>query len=132
METRIMNFKSLLTLSYFTDDYYLDNWDTLTHGQSEDVRMICSHMTRREKKQAINMASTYGSIMGIAIPFVAISGFVLFMTYPLLCIPFGIACIAFFVAATRYIKRYQREFLCSTEWAREQGYRPESIQLFRR
>ncbi|HEY1050913.1 MAG TPA: hypothetical protein VGE39_14180 [Prosthecobacter sp.] len=95
--------------------------------QSLMVREICAHMTAAEKSAAAFRGGCYGLWVAatLACPVsLAVStrsplllGFaaLLVLTH-LLCIPLWL--------------KMQRQFFCSTAWAREQGITPERLSLF--
>jgi hypothetical protein len=97
------------------------NWRTWSPFQSPAVREICAHMTEDEKSEASRQSGLYGFWgagtfalplgFAIAFPNAAIIGVaVVLVTLHVVCIQFW--------------RKMQRNFLCSTVWAREQGFTP--------
>ena len=102
--------------------------------QSPEVRDICAHLTATEKQHLLARAADYGreTAWRFAIPFsvVAVSfsysrpvGFILL-------VPFIIYCLTVERQRIRAHQQRVREFLASTEFAREHGYRPEVLRMF--
>ncbi len=100
--------------------------------QSEQVKEICSHMTRGERGAANRRGALFGLLIGIIPGSIGlICGPIIFgsalkgMAVCFLTIPF----IAF-VLWRKWFHRSQQIFLASTEWARSQGIEADSIRLF--
>jgi hypothetical protein len=95
--------------------------------QSPEVREICAHLTKAES----NLVSLLGLILGIWIV-AAVFGI------PLLIKSFPrpgnwIAALVFsgiFILTLPMLSRIGRQFLCSTAWAKKQGFAPERLNLF--
>ena len=103
------------------------NWKTWSPFQSKEVREICAHMTDAEHTKLSRRAYLYGawvfatvarpssSALGNRNPAVIGIAVVLLVVH-VVCIPIW--------------QRMQRNFLCSTAWAREHGYTPKQLRLF--
>lgn len=94
---------------------------------SAEVRDICAHMNAEERQASSRMGAlygvwvglTFGAPLGLAIgvrsgPFVAAATVLVGVHFA--CMPLWL--------------RRQRQFLCSTAWARERGFAPERLRLF--
>ena len=103
------------------------NWKTWSPFQSPEVREICSHMNDTEKAQVRRQGIGYGVWVVITCAFplsyavtdpsrLSIIVAAILVTIHIVCIPF-------------WQKRMKR-FLCSTAWARGQGFTPEQIRLY--
>lgn len=96
--------------------------------QSPEAREICAHMTSAEKSAVairggcygVWCAATFACPICLAVstrsPLLLGIAALLVLTH-LLCIPLWL--------------KMQRQFLCSTTWAREQGITPDRLSLFR-
>lgn len=103
------------------------NWLTWSPLNSPQVNEICSHLTKSELMAAQMLGLLFGVwVVGAAfgIPFIVRSS------------PgpgsWVVACvlILIFLVSLPVLYRIQRQFLCSTAWARKQGFTPESLPLF--
>ena len=104
------------------------NWKSWSPFQSPEVREICTHMTDAERKQIIKRSGIYG-LWCAATAAIPISNAV---TYPsrFTFIAAAVLCTVHIICIPVWL-RWQRRFLCSTQWAREQGFRPDALKLFR-
>jgi len=102
--------------------------------RSKSAKEIVDHLRPEEHEKLSAFAGIYGVWSAITggLPIVfLLSDFTLVMGFPndltrvlaailvtvhAICIPF---CF-----------RWQKKFLCSTEWARQQGFRPEHLKFF--
>ncbi len=92
---------------------------------SEQVRDICEHLTDKEKTTVRRWGALTGSLMGLLCG--AIIGLsVLSVLWSALL---GAASLMVFVS---WARTKAKCFLCSTQYAREQGIRPEDLRLYRR
>ena len=103
------------------------DWQTWAPFQSADIRAISIHMTLAEKSAAAWQGALYGIwvAISVAIPvgvtvahlsWATVFLAVLLAAVHILCIPIW--------------QRKQKEFLCSTDWARSQGLTPERLRRF--
>ena len=113
----------------------LSDTNTWSPFQSEQVKEICSHMTRGERRAAINRAALWGLIIGIIPGSIGlICGPIIFRS-ALLGVMFC-ALIAPLIACVLWkkwlphVNKSQQTFLASTEWARSQGIKADDIRLF--
>ncbi len=96
--------------------------------QTPLIREICAHMTEAEKRDALWRALLFGfwnagTIFG---PFFC----VLYVPSPLGWIV-GIVALVIGLSFSSLWRRMEREFLCSTAWAKQQGIKPETLRLSR-
>jgi hypothetical protein len=102
--------------------------------QSSDVRDICAHLTDDEKQQLMSQAGNYGRSAGgwIGLPLgVVVASF--FYSATVGCILAGLFVICLVVLVRRRVQTQQqrvREMLCETKYARERGYRPETLKIY--
>ena len=104
------------------------DWITWSPFQSVDVKAICQHITPQEKQTS----AVHGAVAGVMIAIFFVAPLVFFVVWGRGV--FGaILAIAIFAYVWRFgvrrLHRQQKEFLCSTEWARQQGYDPDSLQV---
>lgn len=103
------------------------DWRTWAPFQSEKTRRICANMTPEEKEAALMRGTHYG--VWVAITFAVPLGFaVAFHNTAVMFI--AAILIAIHIACIPIWQRWQRQFLCSTEWARQQEISPEQLKLF--
>lgn len=109
------------------------DWKTWSPFQSKIVRKICANMTDDEKSTAARHGMLYGLWCGVSfalpIQFIALAYFAgkltrligalggLVIVTHLFCIPIW--------------QRRQRQFLCNTEWARDNGIQPGALIRFK-
>ena len=116
-------------------------WKTWSPFQSRDVREICAHLTDDEIDMFVERAKDFGAMIGAritspiaimtALAFVIIA-FVIIAFYGGLIVFFLIPCAWILVNSTflqRHLKK-NKELLCSTAWAKEQGFEPDRLKLF--
>lgn len=104
--------------------------------QSDQVREICAHMTKAERRAAVKRGAVWGAVIGIIPGVIAlILGAVVFRSAV-----FGVTvCFLIFplVALVLYktwlpnLIKSQQSFLASTEWARSEGINADDIQLYK-
>jgi len=120
----------LLLVTLFSDT------NTWSPFQSDQVKEICAHMTKTERRAAVRRGALWGLLMGIVPGMAAlILGVVVFrsalvvVTVCFLILPL----IALVLCKKWYpnVVRSQQHFLASTEWARGQGFKAEDIQLYK-
>ena len=103
---------------------------------SDQVKAICTHMTKAEYRAAIKRDALWGLLIGI-VP--GIVGLVLgAVAFRSLLVGVTISFLAFpAIALVLYRKwlpivtKSQQSFLASTEWARSQGIKAEDIHLYK-
>ncbi len=95
--------------------------------QPDQVQEICSHMTPAERKRMTTVAGNYGGVMGLSIAglfaYVILGGPLAF--FPTILIVWGL----FLWWAKTWIRRWNKRFLASTEWATQQGISSDDIKL---
>jgi hypothetical protein len=103
------------------------NRETWSPFQSEDVRKICAHLTVYELTELRRRARAYGTWGGItgAIPIGLAVAFPNPWTYALVA-----SLLLVHGARLPSVWRAQKQFLCSTAWARQAGYTPDRLRLF--
>ena len=102
---------------------------------SDQVKEICSHMTKRERRTAMKRSALRGLLIGIipgAIglilgPLILSSALVGVMLCALL---FPLIALLTWKVWFPRISRSQQSFYASTEWARSQGIEAKGIQVF--
>jgi ABC-type branched-subunit amino acid transport system permease subunit len=101
--------------------------------QSDQVKQICAHMTKTERRAAVRRAALWGLLMGIVPGMIGlILGVVVFrsalivVTVCYLIFPL----IALVLCRSPNVVKSQQNFLASTEWARSQGIKAEDIHLY--
>jgi hypothetical protein len=102
-------------------------WRTWSPFQSQQVRQICEHLTEQELAVLMQRGSRYGLWVAgtAAIPIGLAVGFPGSITFVIA----GVL-IAIHIARIPSWLRSQREFLCSTQWAKEHGYDSHALRLF--
>jgi hypothetical protein len=102
------------------------DWKTWSPFQSPEVREICTHMTDRERSRGSWQSGLYGLQIGVTmsvpvIPAIFGHGYLSLIT--------AIVLLAAFIVSIPLWRKAQKRFLCSTAWARENGFTPEHIRL---
>jgi len=116
-----------------------DDTSTWSPFQSEQVKAICAHMTRVERRAAVNRALRWGALLGGLFGIAAFLGMVVFGStvafLASLCFVFP---LVFLVQALALRKKWwpgvlqsPQDFLASTEWAQSQGIEAGDIRLYR-
>jgi hypothetical protein len=116
------------SLANHDQDKRLTTWDWMTRRpwQSTEVREIYAHLTDAEKAKLMWLGLLFGSVTFIVMGTVP----VLLASFPargLLVI--GVLMLIVAILAP-FGQRWQRRFLCSTAWARQQGFTPDGLRLF--
>jgi hypothetical protein len=111
------------------------NWKTWSPFQSASVRQICDHMTDSERFTAIRRSEHYGAWVAVtfALPLSAVVFALGWLQSPAIMgaiIGIAITLILVHICCVPAWLRAQRRFLCSTQWAREQGLRSAHLNLF--
>jgi hypothetical protein len=102
------------------------DWKTWSPFQSADVREICAHLTAGERSEAAWRGGLYG--IWVFATFAGPVSFAIAFRHPaLIALAAGLAIVH--LVCIPIWQRSVRRFLCSTAWAREQGYDPERLQL---
>lgn len=103
--------------------------------QSDQVKTICAHMTKTERRAAVKRGALWGILIGLVPGTIAlILGAVVFRS----SLAVVTVCLLIFplVALVLHKKwlpkavRSQQDFLASTEWARSQGIKAADIRLY--
>ncbi len=103
------------------------DWLTWSPLQSSEVGAICSHLTKTERNNLSVLTLLY-SVWVVATAF-GLPAFVRSTPAPGNWIVGAIWAMLFLVSLPM-IGRMMRHFLCSTTWARQQGFTPEKLRLF--
>jgi hypothetical protein len=103
------------------------DWKTWSPFQSPEVRDICAHMTDSERDEASRRGGLYG--LWVFATFAGPLSFAVVYRHPTL-IAVAAVLIVIHIVCIPIWQRMQRHFLCSTLWAREQGYTPERLRMF--
>ncbi len=108
------------------------SWITWSPMQSPETAEICAHLTPSEESRLMTRSGAYGLWCGVSFAFpITWLGMSLAGLFPSSPSRIGVA-IALIVAHVVFIPKWQRnqkKYLCSTQWAREQGYTPEKLKL---
>lgn len=101
---------------------------TWSRFQSDEVRDIVAHWTEAERESLVSRARFYGlwGALSFGIPF----GFAVALRSAL-AIGIAVPLIIVHLIGIPIWIRKQKKFLCSTEWAKSQGYAPESLKMYR-
>jgi len=107
--------------------------------QSDQVKAICAHMTAEERSETISRSTRLGAILGLSIGGCLFIGFLLssrLFDSPLLrllgmLLPLLILIAIAFWKLKPITDRSQKEFLASTQWAKNEGLSPNDIVLRR-
>jgi len=102
------------------------DWKTWSPFQSENVRLICANMTEHEKSKVEKQGGIYGiwCALTFAVP---ISFLIMFESLPVHVLA-GLLIVLHIAMIPRWQRR-QKAYLCSTEWAAANGYKPEDLSL---
>ena len=103
------------------------HWTTWSPFQSPEVRDICAHMTDAERATLADLGGTYGLWVAgtLALP----------LTFALTYRSVLIVVIAAVLVTVHIIRipiwqKQQKQFLCSTAWARNRGITPDRLRMF--
>ena len=113
----------------------LSKTNTWSPFQSDQVKEICSHMTKRERRTAMKRSALWGLLIGI------IPGAIGLILGPLILNStlMGVMLCALIFPLIAFVlwkvwfprcNRSQQAFCASTEWARSQGMEAKDIQVF--
>ena len=111
------------------------DWQTWSPFQSAVVKQICDRMTDSERFTAMRRTARYGVWVAgtFALPVSAVVVAVFGLHSPTIIgtiIGIAMALILVHICCIPTWLSAQRRFLCSTQWAHEQGLRPEDLHLF--
>ncbi len=103
--------------------------------QSDQVKEICAHMTRDERRATAWRGAACGLLIALVFGMTAVllgmvilrSALVVVTVYLLV---FPLAALASRKRWWPHVVRSHQRFLASTEWAQSQGIKPEEIQLY--
>ena len=100
------------------------DWKTWIPFQSKISKEICEHMTESEKKELSVRSGKYGlwCALTAAIPV----SFAFVYRTPFLIILAGIL-LAIHIIGIPIWRKKQKNFLCSTQWAKSNGYAPKDL-----
>ena len=109
------------------------DWKTWSPFQSAAVKQICDHMTDSERFTAMRRGGQYGLwVAGTCVlPAFAVVGALGGLQSPTIIGIIGAIAVTLILVHICCIPAWlsaQRRFLCSTQWAREQGIRPENLR----
>ena len=95
--------------------------------QSQEVKEICEHMLESELQQAIKRSRIYGIWCAFTfagpMAFMIIHGNKVLLAVGLVLIGLHLICFPFWLKS-------QRRFLCSTQWAKNEGFKPDKLNMF--
>ena len=114
----------------------LSDSNTWSPFQSDQVKEICTNMTKTERRAAIKRGALWGVLIGVVPGMVAlILGIVVFrsaiVVVTVCFLVFPLIVLVLWKKWLPRIIRSQQCFLASTEWARSQGIQAEDIQLYK-
>ncbi len=120
----------LLLVAIFSD---INTWSPL---QSDQVKEICAHMTKAERRAAIKRSALWGAVIGIVPGMIAlILGVVVFRSaifVTTVCyLIFPLIALVLYKTWWPNLIKSQQSFLASTEWAKSQGIKANDIQLYK-
>ena len=103
--------------------------------QSQQVKEICSHMTKAERATAMKRGGFWGLLIGIIPGAIGLILGPLILSSALLGVTlcallFPLVALALWKKWLPYVKESQLSFFASTEFATKQGIEAEDIQLF--
>lgn len=104
------------------------DWKTWSPFQSEDTQRICRHMTAEEKEIAEKRGGMYG--IWVALTFAIPVGMAVGFRETTAVVIAAAILAAIHIGFIPFWLRSQRQFLCNTQWAREQGMSAEELRLF--
>ena len=104
------------------------NWRTWSPFQSPDVREICTHLTDAESNE-IRRRGALSGIWLFVLPFLFLIAGIQSHNAGVLYATAG-GLVLFYVGFVLISQMRNRQFLCSTDWARKQGITPDKLRLF--
>jgi hypothetical protein len=123
----LWTFLPILLLGVLLFWFMRSKWETWAPFQSRDVREICTHMTKAEKREGQRRGALYG--LWVAATFAIPLSQAMFFPNPALVTIAAILIIIHIACVPLWLGR-QRKYFCSTAWAKEQGFSPERLRLF--
>lgn len=114
----------------------LGGTNTWAPFQSDQVREICAHMTKAERRAAVKRGAVCGLLIAIIPGMIGlILGAVVFrsaLVVVTVCLfVFAVIALVLYKKWPPHMVRSQQHVLASTQWARSQGIEAEDIQLYR-
>lgn len=100
------------------------DWKFWSPAQTPLVREICAHMTGPEKRESMHRAILFG--LWNAATFMGPFFVIMHLPSPLGWI-YGVAILIVGLAFHGLLHKMQRDFLCSTDWARIRGIKPHQL-----
>ena len=97
--------------------------------QSAKTQAICDHMTEKEKSQISARSGLYGVWVSITLG-IPVAGIFFYASWLTFCL--FIPIIVIHICCIPIWQRKQKEFLCNTEWAKQQGIASNDLKLFRK
>lgn len=109
-------------------------WITWSPFQSREVREICAHLTDDELDMLVQRSRDFGFKMGawVALP-ISSAGAYMIIADNGGSIAFALFPCAVILVSAAFVPRQQKkqkELLCSTAWAKEQGIEPDRLKVF--
>ncbi|MCH7905472.1 MAG: hypothetical protein IH944_13030 [Armatimonadetes bacterium] len=112
------------------------SWKTWSPFQSRELREICAHLTDDELDMFVERSRDFGRMIAkrIAIPIgITVAGAYMIIADYGGSIAFALvpcAVILVSLALFPWQQKRQKELLCSTAWAKEQGIDPDRLKVF--
>jgi hypothetical protein len=109
--------------------------NTWSPFQSDQVKEICQHMTKTERRVAVKRSAQWGALIGIVPGATGLILGVLFFQSALVAVTgcfliFPLIALVLWKKWLPHVYKSQQTFLASTEWARSQGIKADGIRLF--
>lgn len=109
--------------------------NTWSPFQSDQVKEICTHMTKTERRTAVKRGALWGILIGIVPGMTAlILGVVVFrsaLVVVTVCfLIFPLIALVLYKKWLSNVLKSQQNFLASTQWAQSQGLKAEDIHLY--
>ena len=104
------------------------DWRIWSPFQSPEVREICAHLTEAERNVLMRRGGQFGIWINV-IPVLVMMAGIQFHNKGIMLALAGVL-ILFYAASIFAVQWLNRRFLCSTDWARREGIKPESLRLF--
>jgi len=114
----------------------LSDTNTWSPFQSDQVKEICAHMTRTERRTAFKRGALWGLLMGFVPGMAAfILGIVVFrsaiITVVVCLLIFPMIALMLCKKWLPHVVQSQQHFFASTEWAKSRGIKAEDIRLYK-
>ena len=109
--------------------------NTWSPFQSDQVKEICQHMTKTERRVAVKRGAQWGALIGIVPAATGLILGVLFFQSATVAVTgciliFPLIALVLWKKWLPHVIKSQQRFLASTEWAKSQGVKAEDIQLY--